>query len=238
MGFRKDGDILNCRLFNCPNGATLKITSLDKFGNVGANGCSAGSYHAISLNSGPGAGAMAAANWYVKEVVQPGVNAVVNAVASAQLQTAPIPAPTPIPTPIPAPAPANLGDWTVCANSNQCTNQCCSGKYSGGVLKCTPVGGFKTWEGCVGSTSSVAATKQGDWTVCANSNQCTTQCCSSKYSGGVLKCTPVGGFKTWEGCVGSASRNLRVNDANDGEAGELAVYSDVMVEDAFGEVLN
>ncbi len=94
----------------------------------------------------------------------------------------------------PTTKPSTLGDWTVCSNSNQCTNQCCSGKYSGGVLKCTPVGGFKTLEGCV---------LQGDWTVCSNSNQCTNQCCSGKYLGGVLKCTPVGGFKTSEGCVGS-----------------------------------
>ncbi|KAL7444950.1 hypothetical protein ACHAXH_008268 [Discostella pseudostelligera] len=97
-----------------------------------------------------------------------------------------------------------LTDWTVCSNSNQCANQCCSGKYSGGVLKCTPVGGFKTSEGCVGSPS-----KLSDWSVCSNSNQCTNQCCSGKYSGGVLKCTPVGGFKPSEGCTGSATRQLR-----------------------------
>ena len=111
----------------------------------------------------------------------------------------------------PTTKPSTLGDWTVCSNSNQCTNQCCSGKYSGGVLKCTPVGGFKTSKGCVGSG------KLGDWTICTNSNQCINQCCSSKYSGGVLKCTPVGGFKPWEGCTGSATCNLRGgNTAEDG----------------------
>jgi hypothetical protein len=49
----------------------------------------------------------------------------------------------------PSPTPTGRGDWETCTNSNQCRNQCCSGKYSGGVLKCTPVGGFKPSEGCV-----------------------------------------------------------------------------------------
>ena len=103
----------------------------------------------------------------------------------------------------------SLGDWQFCTNSNQCKNQCCSKKYStsDGRLKCTPVGGFKTSEGCVGSPTTTS--KLSDWTVCSNSNQCTNQCCSGKYSGGVLKCTPVGGFNPSEGCTGSATRHLR-----------------------------
>lgn len=46
----------------------------------------------------------------------------------------------------------NLGDWSFCSQSYQCNNNCCSKKYStsDGKLKCTPVGGFKTNEGCVG----------------------------------------------------------------------------------------
>ena len=215
VGFRMDGNQVNFRLYKCANGATLRITSLDEYGNVGASGCQALDTRSISIDSGESKGIMDASGWILSTATE--------VVASAALQT----------------APTNLGDWTVCDNSNQCTNQCCSSKYSEGVLKCTPVGGFKTWEGCVGSTT--VATKQGDWTVCNNSNQCTNQCCSSKYSEGVLKCTPVGGFKTWEGCVGSATRNLRGNNADDREADELAWgYSDaaVMVEDAFGEELN
>ena len=67
------------------------------------------------------------------------------------------------------------------------------------------------------SPTPVPPTKQGDWTACTNSNQCTNQCCSGKYSSNILKCTPVGGFKPWEGCTGSATRNLRGGDtAEDG----------------------
>ena len=50
----------------------------------------------------------------------------------------------------------SLGDWAFCTDSSQCQNQCCSSKYStsDGRLKCTPVGGFKPWEGCVGGPPS------------------------------------------------------------------------------------
>jgi len=33
-----------------------------------------------------------------------------------------------------------LGDWALCSSSSQCSNGCCSGRYSGGTLKCTPLG--------------------------------------------------------------------------------------------------
>ena len=44
-----------------------------------------------------------------------------------------------------------LGDWALCSSSSQCSNGCCSGKYSGGDLKCTPLGqNFDFWaNGCV-----------------------------------------------------------------------------------------
>jgi hypothetical protein len=49
---------------------------------------------------------------------------------------------------------SKLGEWAFCSASSQCANGCCSKKYSNdGRLKCTPVGGFKTSEGCVGSGS-------------------------------------------------------------------------------------
>ena len=50
----------------------------------------------------------------------------------------------------------SLGDWAFCTDSSQCQNQCCSSKYStsDGRLKCTPVGGFKPSEGCVGGPPS------------------------------------------------------------------------------------
>jgi hypothetical protein len=53
----------------------------------------------------------------------------------------------------------SLGDWEFCTNSNQCRNQCCSNKYStsDGRLKCTPVGGFKPWEGCLGAPAPAPA---------------------------------------------------------------------------------
>jgi hypothetical protein len=193
-----DGKLSYQRYF-CSNGNTLRVTSLDKYGRISATGCDAQGIGTISTNADTGAFFSNTLKWatdLAPVLVEAGV---AGATGGAAMTT----------------APSTLGDWTVCSNSNQCINQCCSGKYSGGILKCTPVGGFKTWEGCVGSTT--VATKQGDWTVCTNSNQCTNQCCSSKYSDGVLKCTPVGGFKSWEGCVGSATRNLRGgDDAEDG----------------------
>jgi hypothetical protein len=44
-----------------------------------------------------------------------------------------------------------LADWSACSSSSQCSNGCCSGKYSGGTLKCTPLGsGFNpSANGCV-----------------------------------------------------------------------------------------
>jgi len=118
----------------------------------------------------------------------------------------------------------SLGDWAFCTNSYQCKNQCCSSKYStsDGRLKCTPVGGFKPLEGCVGSATPPAPTPtpptptppppsptslKGDWQLCSTSKECQNGCCSSKYStsDGLLKCTPVGGFKPSEGCVESAT---------------------------------
>jgi hypothetical protein len=53
--------------------------------------------------------------------------------------TGPPPAPTP-PTPTP-PTTGSLGDWVQCSKNSQCRNGCCSGMYSGGVLKCTPLSG-------------------------------------------------------------------------------------------------
>ena len=110
----------------------------------------------------------------------------------------------------------SLGDWAFCTDSSQCQNQCCSSKYStsDGRLKCTPVGGFKPWEGCVGSATPPPPSPtppppsptslKGDWQFCSTSTECQNGCCSSKYStsDGRLKCTPVGGFKPSEGCVG------------------------------------
>lgn len=96
----------------------------------------------------------------------------------------------------------SLGDWTQCSASSQCRNGCCSGTYSGGVLKCTPVGGYRA-DMCVGGGGGgeVAVSGLGDWTQCSASSQCQNGCCSGTYSGGVLKCTPVGGFRA-DMCVG------------------------------------
>jgi hypothetical protein len=176
------GNNLEFQLFKCNNGATLNIYQLDNKGRYQASGCEAKGVKTISLNSDTGNFFKDALKWSTEVVT-----AVAPAVAAKQEVS------------------TNLADWTVCSTSYQCANQCCSSKYSDGVLKCTPVGGFKTSEGCVGSSSSGLA----EWQQCTNSNQCANQCCSGKYSDNVLKCTPVGGFKTSEGCVGSAQRLLR-----------------------------
>ena len=149
------------------------------------------------------------------------INSVAAAVSNYYTATVPsTPAPTPFPTPFPTPLPPSptsfKGDWQLCSTSTECQNQCCSSKYStsDGLLKCTPVGGFKPWEGCVNG-SSTSTSNLGEWEKCSNSAQCNNQCCSGKYSDGVLKCTPVGGFKPWEGCVGSATRRLRGNNEDE-----------------------
>lgn len=42
---------------------------------------------------------------------------------------------------------------------------------------------------------NVRGQQLGDWQLCSTSSQCQNGCCSSKYSNGVLKCTPLtGGF--------------------------------------------
>jgi hypothetical protein len=81
-----------------------------------------------------------------------------------------------------------LGDWQFCSSSSQCTNGCCSSKYSNdGKLKCTPLtGGFN-------AAICVSGSKLSDWQFCSSNSQCTNGCCSSKYSNdGKLKCTPGG----------------------------------------------
>jgi len=35
---------------------------------------------------------------------------------------------------------SKLSDWSTCSVSSQCNSRCCSGKYSNGVRKCTPLG--------------------------------------------------------------------------------------------------
>lgn len=97
----------------------------------------------------------------------------------------------------------NTGGGT-CGNGNRgngvCANgQCCS---QWGWCGTTPAH-------CSGSSGS--APKLRDWAVCSSSSQCSNGCCSGKYSGGVLKCTPLGqGFNF--GANGCVSRRLRGNE--------------------------
>jgi len=167
----------------------LKVTSTNTNGNVQATGCERKSDVDIDLSKNNAAGFAAGIKW------------------TTDVATTIV---VPVATSLATTSTAPKGDWQTCSTSTECQNQCCSSKYSDGVLKCTPVGGFKTSEGCVGSSTSTP--KLGEWEKCSNSAQCNNQCCSGKYSNGVLKCTPVGGFKTSEGCVGSATRRLRGNN--------------------------
>ena len=66
---------------------------------------------------------------------------------------------TPTPTP-PAPTPpttGTLGDWEQCSSNSQCRNGCCSGMYSNGVLKCTPLSGGFNPNVCMASAITVQA---------------------------------------------------------------------------------
>ena len=65
------------------------------------------------------------------------------------------PTPTP-PTPTP-PTTGSHGDWVQCSSNSQCTNGCCSGMYSGGVLKCTPLSGGFNSAICTAGTITVQA---------------------------------------------------------------------------------
>ena len=119
---------------------------------------------------------------------------------------APAPAPAPSPT---ASAPSGggaLGDWQTCSTSTQCANGCCSGQYSDGVLKCTPLDNGFDSSICVGSTPT--GNRLGDWEMCSVSSQCANGCCSGQYSGGVLKCTPLNNGFNPSICV-SGRRGLR-----------------------------
>ena len=76
----------------------------------------------------------------------------------------------------------SLGDWAFCTDSSQCQNQCCSSKYStsDGRLKCTPVGGFKPSEGCVGGPPS----PKGCWgtdTRCLAGTTCNSCCNGDRW---------------------------------------------------------
>jgi len=75
---------------------------------------------------------------------------------------------------------ASLGDWAFCTNSDQCKNHCCSKKYStsDGRLKCTPVGGFKPSEGCVGKPPPSAGCWP-DGTTCSYIFSC-FNCCNTR----------------------------------------------------------
>jgi hypothetical protein len=145
-------------IINCSFAVT--VHKLDNEGRYEADGCEAKEVHSIELDSDTGNFFKDTLNWTTENIV-PLVPDIIDA---ATLE-------------------ASLGDWVGCVNSNQCANQCCSGKYSDGVLKCTPVGGFETSEGCVGGSAS--GEKLAEWQECTNSNQCSNQCCSGKYSDNV-----------------------------------------------------
>jgi hypothetical protein len=112
-------------------------------------------------------------------------------------QGGPTPTPQTTPTP-PTPTPpttGTLGDWAQCSSNSQCRNGCCSGQYSGGVLKCTPLSGGFNSAICTAGTGPTPPTtgSLGDWAQCSRNSQCMNGCCSGMYSGGVLKCTPLSG---------------------------------------------
>ena len=101
--------------------------------------------------------------------------------AEVRITAATNPTPTP-PTPTPPTSGGSLGDWTVCSTSSQCRNGCCSGTYSGGVFKCTPLNGGFNPSICTGGPPPTPTPPTSGGTcgggnrgngVCANG-----QCCS------------------------------------------------------------
>ncbi len=94
----------------------------------------------------------------------------------------------------------SFSDWTQCTSSSQCTSGCCSGTYSAGVLKCTPLTGGYRLDICVGSERSGRL----DWAQCSVSSQCISGCCSGTHTSDEMKCTPVGEYRS-DICVGSST---------------------------------
>ena len=102
-----------------------------------------------------------------------------------------------------------LAEWDRCTVSSECKvwsdgTGCCTGKYSGGVAKCTPLSPWfnqRTNECVVDVPATVAPTpspnnSKADWAKCDSNGECRswaagTGCCTGKYSGGVAKCTPL-----------------------------------------------
>lgn len=120
----------------------MKVTSTSQNGNVQATGCERKGDVTIDMNADNAAGFMSGINWttdVVQDIVVPIVQESGSGSGSGQALT--------------LTAAPDRGEWETCTDSTQCKNQCCSSKYSDGVLKCTPVGGFKPSEGCVGSAT-------------------------------------------------------------------------------------
>jgi len=108
--------------------------------------------------------------------------------------------------------PGLLGDWVECTDSLQCSNGCCSSTFSQGVYKCTPLdGGYKP-STCIGESESEEEKRLGDWEECTNSLQCIDGCCSSTFSQGVNKCTPLDGGYLPGTCIGESDEETSLGD--------------------------
>jgi hypothetical protein len=72
---------------------------------------------------------------------------------------------------------------------------------SDGVLKCTKsdetkiLGGYRP-DICTGDPPT-----PGEWALCTTSSERNSVCCSSKYSGGILKCTPISREHSAYSCI-------------------------------------
>ena len=72
------------------------------------------------------------------------------------------------------------GDWSICSTSSECASRCCSGKYSGNIPKCTPLGGVfdPISNGCVGNGGSSQGTCGGGY---VGDGRCADGSCCSKW---------------------------------------------------------
>ena len=97
--------------------------------------------------------------------------------------------------PVPRPSPPTGGSGGTCGNGNRGNGSCANGQC------CSQLGWCGTSSAHCNGSGTVA--KLGDWALCSSSSQCSNGCCSGTYSGGTLKCTPLGqGFNFWaNGCV-------------------------------------
>lgn len=130
VGYAIVGDQLLFRHWFCRNGGRLDILSIDGIDIQTSGSCEHRGIDSINLNSNTMAGVE---EWLGLALDAAGT---VTGVAGLSKSSASLA--------------GSFSDWSMCSQSQECTNGCCSGEYSDGVLKCTPLDNGYDPNICVG----------------------------------------------------------------------------------------